>query len=65
MTEQCQITSEDSIDPEEIPQLEEYWDNSQFDDADINLINRHNTHSENERNSLIYQTINIITKRVP
>ena len=26
-TEQCQITSEDSINPEEIPQLEEDWDN--------------------------------------
>ena len=25
--EQCQITSGDSIDPEEIPQLEEDWDN--------------------------------------
>ena len=37
------------MDSEEIPQLEEDWDNSQFTDADTNLINRHNTHSENER----------------
>ena len=47
-TEQCQITSEDNIDPEEIPELEEDWDNSQFADADFNLINRCNTHSESE-----------------
>ena len=48
-TEQCQITSGDSIDSEEIPQLEEDWDNGKFADADTNLINRHNTHSESER----------------
>ena len=44
-TEQCQITSGDNIESEseEIPQLEEDWDNSQFADADSNLINRHNT----------------------
>ena len=31
----------------EIPQLEEEdWENSQFADADTNLINRHNTHPE-------------------
>ena len=48
-TEQCQITSGDSIESEEIPQLEENWDNGQFTDADTNLINRHNTHSESER----------------
>ena len=47
--EQCQITSGYSIDSEEIPQLEEDWDNSQFTEADTNLINRHNTHSESER----------------
>ena len=48
-TEQCQITSGDSINSEEIPQLEEDWDNGQFADADTNLINRHHTHSESER----------------
>ena len=48
-TEQHQITSGDSINPEEIPQLEKDWDNCQFADADTNLINRHNTHSESER----------------
>ena len=47
-TEQCQITSEDNIHPEEIPELEEDWDNGQFANADSN-INRHNTHSESER----------------
>ena len=36
---------------DEILQLEEEedWENGQFTDADTNLINRHNTHSENER----------------
>ena len=48
-TEQCQITSEDNINPEEIPELEEDLDNSQFTDTDSNLINRHNTHFESER----------------
>ena len=48
-TEQSQITSGYGIDPEEIPELEEDWDNSQFADADTNLINRHNTQSESER----------------
>ena len=34
----------------EIPQLEEEdWENGQFADAQTNLINRHNTHSESER----------------
>ena len=47
-TEQTQITSGYSIDPEEIPELEEDWDNGQFADADTNLIGRHNTHSESE-----------------
>ena len=47
--EQHQITSGDSVNSEEIPQLEEDWDNSQFADADTNLINRHNTYSESER----------------
>ena len=46
---QYQITSRHTIDSEEIPQLEEDWDDGQFADADTNLINRHNTHSESER----------------
>ena len=48
-TEQSQITSGYSINPEEIPELEEDWDNGQFADTDTNLIDRHNTHSESER----------------
>ena len=48
-TEQSQITSGYSINQEEIPELEEYWDNGQFADADTNLIDRHNTHSQSER----------------
>ena len=48
-TGQHQITSRHNIDSEEIPQLEENWDNGQFTDVDTNLINRHNTHSESER----------------
>ena len=48
-SEQSQITSGCSIDPEEIPELEEDWDNGQFADTDTNLINRHNTHSESVR----------------
>ena len=46
---QHQITSRHTINSEEIPQLEEDWDNGQFTDADTNLINRHKTHSEIER----------------
>ena len=53
-TEQNQITSGYSIDPEEIPELEEDWDNGQFADTDTNLIARHNTHSESERNRREY-----------
>ena len=34
---------------DEIPQLEEDWKNGQFTDADRNLINTPNTHSESER----------------
>ena len=48
-TEQSQITSGYSIDPEEIPELKEDWDNGQFADTDSNLINRCNAHSESER----------------
>ena len=31
-----------------IPELEEDWDNGQFDDAESTLITHHNTHSESE-----------------
>ena len=48
-TGQHQITSGHNFNSEEIPQLEEDLDNGQFADADTNLINRHNTHSESER----------------
>ena len=34
---------------DEIPPLEEDWENSQFTDADTDIINRHNTHLESER----------------
>ena len=34
---------------DEIPELEEDWDNSQFDDAESSLITHHNTHSESKR----------------
>ena len=44
-----QITSGYTNNPEEIPKLEEEWDNSQFIDADTNLTNSHNTHSKSER----------------
>ena len=34
---------------EEIPQLEEDdWENGQYADADTNLIDQHNTHTENK-----------------
>ena len=48
-TGQQQITSRHDINSEEIPLLEEDWDNDQFPNADTNLINRHNTHSESQR----------------
>ena len=48
-TAQQQVASTDNNVSDEIPQLEEDWENSQFPDADTNLINRHNTHSEIER----------------
>ena len=46
---QHQITSGHNFNSEEIPQLEDDWDNGQFTNTDTNLINRHNTHSESER----------------
>ena len=48
-TAQHQITSEHNADSEEIPELEEDWDNRQFVDAESTLITWHNTHSESER----------------
>ena len=48
-TAQNQITPEYSADSEEIPELEEDWDNGQFADVETTLITRHNTHSESER----------------
>ena len=45
-TAQNQITSEYSAGSEEIPELEEDWDNGQFADAETTLITRYNTHSE-------------------
>ena len=48
-TGQQQVASTDNNVFDEIPQLEEDWENGQFTDADTNLINRHNTHSESER----------------
>ena len=48
-TQQNQITSGYNFDSEEIPELEEDWDNGQVADADANLVTQHNTHSESER----------------
>ena len=47
-TAQNQIAPEYSADSEEIPELEEDWNNGQFADAESTLITQHNTHSENE-----------------
>ena len=69
-TEQNQITPEYSTDSEEIPELEEDWDNDQFTDAESTLITHHNTHSVNtsdgtKHNSCwIYRTINIMKRRL-
>ena len=46
-TAQHRIT-EYSANSEEIPELEEDWDNDQFADAESTLITHHNTHSESE-----------------
>ena len=46
-TEQNQITSGYSIDPKEMPKLED-WDNDQLAYTDTDLTNRHNAHSESE-----------------
>ena len=46
--QQQAVSTEHSI-FNKIPQLEEEdWENSQFTDADTNLLNRHNTHLESE-----------------
>ena len=51
---QQQISSiHDSI-LDEIPPLEEDWENGQFTDADTGIINRHNTHSESDRIQKVY-----------
>ena len=47
-TAQHQSTTEYSAVSEEIPELEEDWDNGQFADAESTLITHHNTHSESE-----------------
>ena len=41
-------TIEYNTDSEEIPGLEEDWDNGQFADAESTLITYHNTHSESK-----------------
>ena len=46
---QQQVTSIDNNISNEIPLLEEDWENGQFADTDTNIINRHNTHSESEK----------------
>ena len=43
-TGQQQVTSIHNNISDEIPPLEEDWENDQFTDADTNIINRHNTH---------------------
>ena len=48
-TGQQQATSIHNNISDEIPPLEEDWENGQFTDADTDIINRHNTHSESER----------------
>ena len=48
-TEQQQISPLHDNILDEISPLEEDWENSQFTDADTDIINRHNTHSEGER----------------
>ena len=48
-TAQHPSTTEYSTDSEEIPELEEDWDNGQFADAESTLITHHNTQSESEQ----------------
>ena len=44
-----QVTTTDNNISNEIPPLEQDWENGQFTDTHKNIINRHNTHSESER----------------
>ena len=44
-----QTTTEYNADSEEIPELEEDWDNGQFVDAESTLITHHKTHSGSEK----------------
>ena len=44
-----QITQQYNADSDDIPELEEDWDNGKFADAKTTLITRHNTHLESER----------------
>ena len=44
-----QTTTEYNANSEEIPELEEDWDNGQFADAESTLITHHNTHSESKQ----------------
>ena len=39
-------TTKDNANPDEIPELEEDWDNGQFADAESTLFTHHNTHFE-------------------
>ena len=44
-----QNTIKYNADSDEIPELEEDWDNGQFDDAESILITHHNTHSKSKQ----------------
>ena len=43
-----QTTTEYNANSQEIPELEEDWDNGQFADAESTLITHHNTYSESK-----------------
>ena len=43
-----QNTTKYNANSDEIPELEEDWDNGQFDDAESTLITHHNTYSESK-----------------
>ena len=44
-----QTTTKYNAGSDEIPELEEDWDNGQFADAESTLITHHNTHSESKQ----------------
>ena len=44
-----QNKTKSNAESDEIPALEEDWDNSQFDDAESTLITHHNTYSESQQ----------------